>query len=266
MATPLDLTDGCLRCAALCCVGLAFNRSADFPADKAAGAACPNLDGDDRCGVHADLLPLGFRGCVTYSCYGAGQAVTAAHAPSTWRDDAGTAAAMFAALPVTRMLHEVCWYLAAALEEDVDDELRGQLLDAQHRTVGMARRAARTPNHVDARRQRDEVNALLRLASARLRGPRPGPELAGADLVGADLRRADLRAASLRGALLVGADLRGARARRADWTGADLRGADLRGADLRDALFLTPSQLRSARGSGMTRLPPRVDRPDHWER
>ncbi|HEX6888562.1 MAG TPA: pentapeptide repeat-containing protein [Candidatus Nanopelagicales bacterium] len=265
MATTLDLTDGCGACAALCCVGLAFSRSADFPSDKAAGAPCPNLDAADRCAVHADLLPLGFRGCVTYSCFGAGQAVTAAHAPSTWRDDAGTAASMFAALPVTRMLHELCWYLAAALEEGVDDELRGALLLAQQRTVGMARQAARAPNQVDALSQRDEVNALLRLASARLRGPRPGRDLGGADLAGADLRRADLRAASLRGALLVGADLRGARARRADWTGADLRGADLAGADLRDALFLTPSQLRSARGSGTTRLPPAVDRPDHWE-
>jgi len=52
--------------------------------------------------------------------------------------------------------------------------------------------------------------------------------------------------------------------RLADLTGADLRGANLGGADLRDSLFLTQSQVDSARGDGGTRLPGGIARPAHW--
>ena len=43
-----------------------------------------------------------------------------------------------------------------------------------------------------------------------------------------------------------------------------MRGADLRGADLTGALYLTASQVRSARGDRATRLPDGVGRPAHW--
>jgi hypothetical protein len=76
------------------------------------------------------------------------------------------------------------------------------------------------------------------------------------------LRGADLRRADLGGALLVGADLRDADLRGADVVGADLRGADLRGADLTGCLFLTGSQLESARGDAGTRTS--LPHPGHW--
>ncbi len=86
-----------------------------------------------------------------------------------------------------------------------------------------------------------------------------------ADLVGAGLAGADLRGAELTGRLLLGADLRRADLRGADLRGADLRGADLGGADLRGALFLTQSQLDSARGDAATILPDERSRPAHWQ-
>ena len=45
----------CSRCTGLCCVAPAFAASADFALDKPAGRACPHLQGDSRCGIHADL-------------------------------------------------------------------------------------------------------------------------------------------------------------------------------------------------------------------
>jgi len=86
-----------------------------------------------------------------------------------------------------------------------------------------------------------------------------GRDLAGRDLAGRDLSRADLSTASL-----IGADLRGAGLQVADLLAADLRGANLDGADLSGALYLTRTQVGSARGSATTRLPDGLPRPAHW--
>ena len=86
-----------------------------------------------------------------------------------------------------------------------------------------------------------------------------GRYLAGRDLAGCDLSRADLSTASL-----IGADLRGAGLQVADLLAADLRGANLDGADLSGALYLTRTQVGSARGSATTRLPDGLPRPAHW--
>ena len=86
-----------------------------------------------------------------------------------------------------------------------------------------------------------------------------GRYLAGRDLAGCDLSRADLSTASL-----IGADLRGAGLQVADLLAADLRGVNLDGADLSGALYLTRTQVGSARGSATTRLPDGLPRPAHW--
>jgi hypothetical protein len=249
-----ELHADCARCVALCCVGPAFAASADFALDKPAGTPCPNLRDDFRCSIHARLRESGFRGCTVYDCFGAGQRVTAATRdgrgdPTDWRRTPALAAAMFGALATTRMLHEVLWYLRAALELPATAPLHGRLRVAYAETDALAEGPPDVVAGVDAVAQRDRVNKLLleasELARAGVRGKdtrNRGKDLRGAVLVGADLRGADLRGASLRGALLVGADLRGARLERADLTGADLRGARVDGHGLRDALFVTPSQ------------------------
>lgn len=256
--SPLSLADDCRRCAALCCVGLALSRSADFAIDKPAGVPCPHLAEDLRCSIHADLGARGFPGCVTYTCFGAGPQVTRAFAPTDWRTDAAVGPLMFAALGRVRLLHELLWYLRAGLAAPLNDPVRARMEQAQAATEELARRPPEELGLLDLPGHRDAVNEVLREASASLRGPSPGPDLSGADLIGAARAGADLRRASLRGALLMGADLRGADLRGADLTGADLRGADLRGADLRGVLFLTPAQVRSARVDRSTRLPAEV--------
>ncbi len=87
-----------------------------------------------------------------------------------------------------------------------------------------------------------------------------GTDHAGENLMGADLRDADLAGADLHGAFLIGADLRGADLRASDFLGADLRAADLGRADLTDAIFLTPTQVSSAKGDAGD-APSSVDRP-----
>jgi len=68
------LVADCHRCAALCCVALAFDRSASFAFDKPAGEPCPSLRGK-LCVIHDDLEARGCSGCARYDCAGAGQRV-----------------------------------------------------------------------------------------------------------------------------------------------------------------------------------------------
>ena len=220
-----------------------FARSVDFALDKPAHRPCPHLQGDFRCGIHAELPQRGFRGCTVYDCFGAGQRVTQETSAGTdWR----RTPEILDAFEVVRALHELLWYVAAALElpaaEPVHEELRAAFAETDRLAGGAPAELARID--VDARR--DRVNPLLQRASELARaGVRRRRELRGAVLVGADLRGEDLRGANLRGALLVGADLRGAALALADLTGADLRGAIVDGLGLRDALFVTPAQLAS---------------------
>jgi uncharacterized protein YjbI with pentapeptide repeats len=257
----------CGRCAGLCCVAPAFSASADFAIDKAAGEPCPHLEADNRCGIHAHLRDRGFAGCAVYDCFGAGQRLTqGAFAGIDWRVSPDRASELFRAFSIVRQLHELLWYLAEALELAATRPLHAELRVARDETGRLAGGDAAALQALDMTAHRLAVNTLLLRASGLARAASAGPALdrRGADLIGMDLRAVDLRGAVLRGAHLLAADLRGADLALADLTGADLRGADLRGADLRAALFVTQSQVDSARGDRRTRLSPRLDHPAHW--
>jgi hypothetical protein len=145
-----------------------------------------------------------------------------------------------------RALHELLWYVAAALELPAAAPVHEALRAAFAETDELAGASPAGLARLDVDAHRDRVNPLLQRASELARARVPGRrELRGALLVGADLRGQDLCGANLRGAVLVGADLRGADLALADLTGADLRGALVDGLGLRDALFVTPAQLAS---------------------
>ncbi|MCL3862567.1 pentapeptide repeat-containing protein [Actinotalea sp. K2] len=261
----------CSRCVGLCCVAPAFSRSADFALDKPAGTPCVHLGPDSRCGIHTELRPRGFAGCTVYDCFGAGQRITqATFGGKHWREDPGTARAMFAVLPVVRQLHELLWYLAEALDLIPPGELRTALARSAAATERLAAGSADELLTLVVADHRARVNPLLLRTSEQVREPvlRAGSRAAkdhrGADLSGADLCGADLSGASLRGALLLGTDLRRADLRVADLIGADLRGADLSGADLRGSIFCVQAQLDAARGDATTRVPDALVRPGHW--
>jgi uncharacterized protein YjbI with pentapeptide repeats len=257
----------CGRCFGLCCVVPAFSASAEFAIDKPAGQPCPHLQPDFLCGIHHDLVGQGFRGCAAYDCFGAGQQVSqVTFGGRDWRQDPRAARQMYEVFPIMRQLHELLWYLTAALALRPVRAIHGELRRALEATEALADGPAEALLGLDIARHRAEVNALLLRASelARARVPGRKADHRGADLIGADLAGADLRGASLRGSRLIGADLRRADLGLADLTGADLRGADLRGSDLTTSLFLTQSQLDAAKGDDATRFPPSLTRPMQW--
>jgi uncharacterized protein YjbI with pentapeptide repeats len=257
----------CGRCFGLCCVAPAFSASADFAIDKPAGHPCPHLRADYRCGIHQDLRRHGFPGCAAYDCFGAGQQVSqVTFGGRDWRQDPGAATQMFRVFLIMRQLHELLWYLAAALALPAASGMHGELRRAREATEALTRSQAEALLDLDTERHREHVNALLLRTSEIVRARVPGQKLdgRGADLAGASLTTADLSGANLRGALLIGADLSHADLSLADLTGADLRAADLRGANLAATLFLTQSQLDAAKGDAGTTVPPSLMRPAHW--
>jgi uncharacterized protein YjbI with pentapeptide repeats len=259
------LTADCTRCFGLCCVASAFSVSADFAIDKPAGTPCPNLRTDFRCDIHAQLRQRGFAGCTAYDCFGAGQTVSqVTFGGQDWRRRPHIAAQMFEALIVMRQLHELLWYLSAALGLSAARGLHPRLRLAFEATERLTHSSPEALLALDVGAHRSEVNGLLQRASELARAGLRGRNLRGADLIGKSFKRADLRGANLRGAQLIGADLAGADLDLADVTGADLRGADLSGARLGRCLFLTQSQLKAARGDAATRLPDAFSRPAHW--
>lgn len=269
MSAPVsapELVADCGRCAGLCCVALPFARSADFAIDKPAGTPCPNLQPDFRCGIHAELRPRGFSGCVTFDCFGAGQRVSqVTFGGRDWRSDGTGARAMFAAFDTVRQLHELLWYLTQA----VGLAGNGVRADAEAMRAEIAALAAGSAHElarVDVGALREQVGPMLETVSAATRAEvrRGKADRRGADLAGARLRAADLSGISLRGALLIAADLRDADLRGTDLLGADLRNADLSGADLFGVLYLTQAQLNAARGDARTRIPSALVRPAHW--
>jgi hypothetical protein len=270
-ATPAALRPDCSQCFALCCTAFGFTRSADFAIDKPPSAPCPNLATDFSCTIHDRLRQRGFAGCTVFDCFGAGQAVSQRlfHGIS-WREDPESAADMFAAFKVLRLLHEMLWHLGQAVgvaySPDTADDVR--CLEAQVREV-----AEGTLEHIlaaDVGSLHLQVGETLRSVSEEVRagylaeGTQRAPLAPGADLAGADLRGLTLWGADLRGACLIGADLRGTDLTAVDLLGADLRDARLDDADLTRALFLTQAQLAAARGSLSTRLPGVLARPGHW--
>ena len=263
----VELKADCSRCFGLCCVVPAFAASADFAIDKPAGQPCPNLHADSRCGIHDRLRPSGFPGCTVYDCFGAGQQIAqVTFGGRDWRTSPAVARDMFAAFPVMRDLHELLWYVTAALALPGARPVHGELRRALAATEALTRLPAERLVALDVPAHRATVNASLQRASELARSAAGGrrPDHRGADLMGAALKGADLRGASLRGALLVGADLRDADLTLADLTGADLRGADLSGADLARSIFLTQSQLDAATGDATTRLSAAHTHPTHW--
>jgi hypothetical protein len=175
---------------------------------------------------------------------------------------------MFSAFAVMRQLHELLWYLTAALAMPTSSALHQQVRSSREAIEQLTALDVDSLATLDVDAHRNEANTVLVAVSAHVRagvGP-AAPDRRGADLIGASLPGADLTGANLRGALLIGADLTAADLTRADLTGADVRDTDFSRANLADTLFLTQAQLEAAEGDVSTRLPVTLNRPRHWQR
>lgn len=135
------LKPDCERCCGLCCVAPAFSVSSDFAIDKTAGEPCPHLTEGFRCGIHDRLRDEGFRGCVAYDCFGAGQKVTQlTFGGQDWRRSPVIATQMFEVFGVMRQLHALLMYLSQALKlrpaRPLYDELQLALEEIEGYTQG----------------------------------------------------------------------------------------------------------------------------------
>ncbi|WP_422376358.1 hypothetical protein [Roseibium sp.] len=123
-----DLRPDCSACAALCCVVFPFDKSESFAIDKGAGEVCPNLDDCNKCRVFDGREALGFKGCITYDCFGAGQLVSQiVFKGRSWRDDPALANRMGAALSVLRRIHEQLLLLGTAEKLPLDKKESARL-------------------------------------------------------------------------------------------------------------------------------------------
>ncbi|MEZ5091527.1 pentapeptide repeat-containing protein [Nocardioides sp.] len=213
----------------------ALHEGAGVPEDKPADVACRHLADDHRCRIHDRLRAEGWRGCVTFDCFGAGQHVVQRTYGGARDADPVERAAVFGVL---RQLHEMRFLLGdpACATSAVAAEALGLARELEL----LGRGSPRAVLEVDVASWRTRAGALFARVAAELGGP------------------------SYRGALLMATDLRRRDLHRADLLGADLRDADLRGADLSTALFLTQPQVSAALGDPVTRLPARLSRPAHW--
>lgn len=258
----------CSRCAALCCVGLAFQASEEFAADKPSGVPCPNLVGERSCGIHGRLRSAGYRGCATFDCFGAGQHIVGhTCAGVRWEDGGETAAAMFAVFDVMRRLKQMLWLLADAAGVVGEGPLGDQVDHTRRSVQALVWEPPTVLEHLNVLALQAEVIQLLAEVSEGYRDEVDDcsglllatSDLQQADLTGVNLRGSNLRYARLSSAVLAGADLTGA-----DLFGADLRDTDLRGANLAGALYLTQMQVEAALGDEATMLPAAIRRPRRW--
>lgn len=264
------LKSDCNNCFGLCCVALPYTKSADFPFNKEVGEPCRHLCSDNRCNIHDQLREKGFRGCVSYECFGAGQHVSKSiYDGGDWRNNSERAMEMFSVFPLVQQLHEILWYLSQALNLKETQSLHSSLQNIYEETLKLTRKTPKEILKLDIVAHRCKVNDLLQKTSEMFREDvikkRKKKRIKkGLDYLGANLQGADLRGISFRGTLMIGANLSHADLRKADFIGADLRDADLSNANLTGAIFLTQSQINSANGNIHTKIPNFLEKPGHW--
>ncbi len=272
-----ELRIDCERCFGLCCVALYFSASEGFPTNKEAGKPCINLKSDFTCSIHKNLRNKGFKGCTAYDCFGAGQKVAqVTFGGHDWRQAPESAKQMFEAFLIMRQLHEMLWYLTQAFILQTDHGIKEEISSMLDNTKRLTLLEVDSLLALDVAAHRTKVNILLKNTSEVVRAKACGGKSTSSrnrnansrrlDYFGVDLRKTNLRGADLRGACLIAANLRGVDLSWADLIGADLRDADLSGANLINSIFLTQSQLNTAKGDSHTNLPMMLVRPNYWSR
>ncbi|RDY28200.1 pentapeptide repeat-containing protein [Romboutsia weinsteinii] len=268
-----DLRVDCEKCFGLCCVALYFSSSEGFPTDKDAGKPCINLESDFRCSIHKNLREEGLKGCTAYDCFGAGQKVAqVTYGGCDWRKNNKSSSQMYDVFLVMRQLHEMLWYLNQAISFEENRNIHNKIMLMIEETEKLTFLKPEELLVLNISSHQDTVNELLLETSeivrskerAKVKNNKKIPR--GLDCIGSDLRKFNLKGANLRGAFLIATNLRGVDLSKADLIGADLRDADIRGADLSECIYITQSQINTAKGDFSTKLPKTLNRPFYWEK
>ena len=156
-----SLQHDCSACSGLCCVVLPFDAEQGFGYDKQAHTPCKHLQNDFSCGIHKDLELGGFRGCIHYTCHGAGQRVTRLFGESNWRSDATRATEIYAVFTRMQKLHELQQLVALAGAKVGNEHWQQRLLDEQQRLEQLCRQVE-LQNAMDVEAVAAATHALLR--------------------------------------------------------------------------------------------------------
>ncbi|MGN1033911.1 MAG: pentapeptide repeat-containing protein [Intestinibacter sp.] len=267
----------CENCFGLCCVALFFSKSDGFPKDKIAGKPCINLQPDFRCSVHKNLRKKGLKGCMSYDCFGAGQKVAqVTFKGHDWTKSPDISNKMFDVFLIIRQLHEMLWYLIDASTFISNDNIKNELNSIIAETEKLTKLDEQSIINIDIDKHRIKVNRILKqvngfvkekVSDEKIKNSKNKKALKeGYDFIGRDLTNTNLIGANFAGALLIASNMKNTNLKGANLIGADLRDADIRGANLEDSMFLTQSQVNTARGNSRTKLPKSLSMPSYWEK
>ena len=267
----------CEKCFGLCCVALFFSKSEGFPQDKIAGKPCMNLQSDFRCSVHKNLRKKGLKGCISYDCFGAGQKVAqVTFKGQDWIKSPEIANKMFDVFLIIRQLHEMLWYFIDASTFISNNNIKNELNSIIAETEELTKLDEQSIINIDIDKHRIKVNHILKqvnefvkkkVSDEKIKNSKNKKALKeGYDFIGRDLTNANLIGANFAGALLIASNMQDTNLKGANLIGADLRDADIRRANLEDSMFLTQSQVNTARGNSRTKLPKSLSMPSYLEK
>lgn len=266
------LKSKCDACLGLCCVALFFSKTDGFPHDKKAGEPCKHLAIDHTCKVYPNLKQLGYKGCISFECFGAGQKIsrfTFEH--QDWRSKPEISKNMFESFQVMRQLHEMIQYVAEANQRIETISIHDRLSEALSKLIDNSNLSFEELTELNLDVLHNEVDTLLTEASKLILGDenkltknirKLGRSM---NLIGKDLRQIELRNTNLRSALMIASTLQGVDFGSSNFLGADIRDALIQDADLSQCLFLTQAQVNSAKGNSSTKLPITCIQPKHWD-
>lgn len=266
-----DLKIDCKKCFGLCCVALYFSKIEGFPNNKEAGKPCVNLQSNFDCSIHNNLREKGLKGCIAYDCFGAGQKVAqVTYKGKDWVKSPQIANQMFDVFLIMRQLHEMLWYLTQSynLEESISirDEIKLKIEETEKITIMEPMELL----NVDITTHRFKVNQILKkvseIISKKFKQQNNNKINISKDFIGKNLKKTNLIGGDLKGAFLIAAKLSGNDLTRANLIGADMRDCDIRGTNLKNAIFITQSQINSAKGDSNTQLPESIARPIYWDK
>lgn len=266
-----DLKIDCSKCFGFCCVALYFSTMDGFPEDKKAGQPCINLNENFTCKIHKDLRNKGLKGCTHYDCFGAGQKVAKqTYENISWKESSSKSKEMYDVFLIMRNLHEMIWYLKDSLNFIDNSNLKNRIESIIKETYGLTNLSGKDIMSINIENHRMKVNDLLKEARKsiieKINHKKKKDLPLGFDFTGKNLSKRDLRGENLAGALLIGANLKGLDLSYTMLIGADLRDADISDANLEYAMFITQSQINSAKGNSNTRLPSNIVRPSYWKK
>lgn len=268
------LKGNCSKCFGLCCVALFCSKTDGFPKDKEAGKPCINLQDDFKCKVHEDLNKKGYRGCIAYDCFGAGQIISqATFKGESWNDE--NKDKMFQCFLIVRQICEMMHYLLQALKYQENNKIKSEIENVINETEKLIKSDTDSLLKIDLIVHRSKVNKLLKKTSDEFKHKfnksnvntlSKMKRIAGRlNLIASDLKKINLVGQDLSGALLIAADLKGCDLSGCDLLGADLRDANICSADLSRSIYITQTQINSAIGNKDTKLPENIIRPtERW--